>query len=120
MIYNLYYQSNNHTLIKFNYFPLEFKIKTLRHLLVLLWASQANTRPSSFWIIHHLIRHPDAIEAILREYEDIRAGKSDQINVDHHSSEATHEMDDILNLEKADLDSMVILGKSNKVKNLGY
>uniref|UniRef100_A0A8C4PWB0 Cytochrome P450, family 7, subfamily A, polypeptide 1 n=1 Tax=Eptatretus burgeri TaxID=7764 RepID=A0A8C4PWB0_EPTBU len=37
--------------------------------LALLWASQANTAPATFWSLFYLLRHPEAYEAAKREVE---------------------------------------------------
>uniref|UniRef100_A0A8C6U1L9 Cytochrome P450 family 8 subfamily B member 1 n=1 Tax=Neogobius melanostomus TaxID=47308 RepID=A0A8C6U1L9_9GOBI len=38
-----------------------------RYMFVLLWASQGNTGPSSFWLLLYLMKHPDAMEAVRNE-----------------------------------------------------
>uniref|UniRef100_A0A8D0DTU4 Uncharacterized protein n=1 Tax=Salvator merianae TaxID=96440 RepID=A0A8D0DTU4_SALMN len=38
-------------------------------LLLLLWASQANTGPAAFWILAYLLKHPEALKAVKEEVE---------------------------------------------------
>ncbi|XP_034411640.1 5-beta-cholestane-3-alpha,7-alpha-diol 12-alpha-hydroxylase-like [Cyclopterus lumpus] len=38
-----------------------------RYMFVLLWASQGNTGPSSFWLLLFLMKHPEAMEAVKEE-----------------------------------------------------
>uniref|UniRef100_A0AAY5EMM2 Cytochrome P450, family 8, subfamily B, polypeptide 2 n=1 Tax=Electrophorus electricus TaxID=8005 RepID=A0AAY5EMM2_ELEEL len=42
-----------------------------RHMLLLLWASQGNTGPASFWLLLFLMKHPDAMEAVRGEVEEV-------------------------------------------------
>ncbi|XP_020671410.2 7-alpha-hydroxycholest-4-en-3-one 12-alpha-hydroxylase-like [Pogona vitticeps] len=44
------------------------KIRTQVQLL-LLWASQANTGPATFWILLFLLKHPEAMKAVREEVE---------------------------------------------------
>uniref|UniRef100_A0A8C6WTG3 Cytochrome P450 family 8 subfamily B member 1 n=1 Tax=Neogobius melanostomus TaxID=47308 RepID=A0A8C6WTG3_9GOBI len=55
-----------------------------RHMFVLLWASQGNTGPSSFWLLFYLMKHPDAMEAV----------RNEETGFKHHrnSINLTHEM----------------------------
>lgn len=42
-----------------------------RYMFVLLWASQGNTGPSSFWLLLHLMKNPDAMEAVKTEVDKV-------------------------------------------------
>lgn len=42
-----------------------------RHLFLLLWAAQGNTGPSSFWLLLHLMKHPEALKAVRNEVEEL-------------------------------------------------
>ncbi|KAJ8012223.1 hypothetical protein DPEC_G00066460 [Dallia pectoralis] len=42
-----------------------------RFMLLLLWASQSNTGPSSFWLLLYLMKHPDAMRAVRQEVEKV-------------------------------------------------
>ncbi|XP_067833204.1 cytochrome P450 7A1-like, partial [Heptranchias perlo] len=39
--------------------------------IAMLWASQANTLPATFWSIYYLIRSPEALQAVKNEIENI-------------------------------------------------
>nr|XP_009860779.2 cholesterol 7-alpha-monooxygenase-like [Ciona intestinalis] len=87
---------------------LEFLKQRARHLMVVLWAAQANTTPALFWTLFYLIANPDAKRAVLEEYEQLRRQKM------KHSSVRSEEkgwptMKDILQIERKDLDKLVIL-----------
>ncbi|KAH0627657.1 hypothetical protein JD844_003705 [Phrynosoma platyrhinos] len=40
-------------------------------LLLLLWASQANTGPATFWILLHLLKYPEAMKAVREEIDRV-------------------------------------------------
>uniref|UniRef100_A0A3Q4BB44 Uncharacterized protein n=1 Tax=Mola mola TaxID=94237 RepID=A0A3Q4BB44_MOLML len=42
-----------------------------RHMFVLLWASQGNTGPSSFWLLLFLMKHPEALKAVKEEIDKV-------------------------------------------------
>ncbi|XP_028328185.1 5-beta-cholestane-3-alpha,7-alpha-diol 12-alpha-hydroxylase-like [Gouania willdenowi] len=42
-----------------------------RYMFVLLWASQGNTGPSSFWLLLFLMKHPEALEAVRAEVDKV-------------------------------------------------
>uniref|UniRef100_W5LKZ6 Cytochrome P450 family 8 subfamily B member 1, tandem duplicate 2 n=1 Tax=Astyanax mexicanus TaxID=7994 RepID=W5LKZ6_ASTMX len=42
-----------------------------RYMFLLLWASQGNTGPASFWLLLFLMKHPEAMKAIRAEVEEV-------------------------------------------------
>ncbi|KAG7214727.1 hypothetical protein INR49_010619 [Caranx melampygus] len=42
-----------------------------KYMLVLLWASQGNTGPSSFWLLLFLMKHPEAMAAVKEEVDKV-------------------------------------------------
>ncbi|XP_043918571.1 7-alpha-hydroxycholest-4-en-3-one 12-alpha-hydroxylase-like [Protopterus annectens] len=42
-----------------------------RNMFLLLWASQGNTGPSSFWLILYLMKYPDAMKAVREEVDKV-------------------------------------------------
>lgn len=42
-----------------------------RYMFLLLWASQGNTGPAAFWLLLYLMKHPDAMKAVLTEVEEV-------------------------------------------------
>ncbi|XP_076001108.1 5-beta-cholestane-3-alpha,7-alpha-diol 12-alpha-hydroxylase-like [Genypterus blacodes] len=42
-----------------------------RYMFVLLWASQGNTGPSSFWLLLHLMKNPEAMRAVRKEVDKV-------------------------------------------------
>ncbi|XP_029687167.1 7-alpha-hydroxycholest-4-en-3-one 12-alpha-hydroxylase-like [Takifugu rubripes] len=40
-----------------------------RYMFVLLWASQGNTGPSSFWLLLFLMKHPEAMRSVKEEID---------------------------------------------------
>uniref|UniRef100_H2Y5Q2 Uncharacterized protein n=1 Tax=Ciona savignyi TaxID=51511 RepID=H2Y5Q2_CIOSA len=76
---------------------LEFLQQRARHLLVVLWAAQANTTPAFFWILFYLLSNPDAKRAVMEEYEQLKR------------NDGWPTMQDILGIKRKDLDRLVIL-----------
>ncbi|XP_026992592.1 5-beta-cholestane-3-alpha,7-alpha-diol 12-alpha-hydroxylase [Tachysurus fulvidraco] len=42
-----------------------------RHMFLLLWASQGNTGPASFWLLLFLMKHPEAMAAVKSEVDEV-------------------------------------------------
>lgn len=42
-----------------------------KYMFVLLWASQGNTGPSSFWLLLFLMKHPEAMRAVKEEVDKV-------------------------------------------------
>lgn len=42
-----------------------------RYMFVLLWASQGNTGPSSFWLLLYLMKNPEAMRAVREEVDKV-------------------------------------------------
>ncbi|KAM9844638.1 5-beta-cholestane-3-alpha,7-alpha-diol 12-alpha-hydroxylase-like [Aulostomus maculatus] len=42
-----------------------------RYMFLLLWASQGNTGPSSFWLLLFLMKHPEAMAAVREEVDKV-------------------------------------------------
>nr|XP_033790281.1 5-beta-cholestane-3-alpha,7-alpha-diol 12-alpha-hydroxylase [Geotrypetes seraphini]XP_033790282.1 5-beta-cholestane-3-alpha,7-alpha-diol 12-alpha-hydroxylase [Geotrypetes seraphini] len=42
-----------------------------RYMFLLLWASQGNTGPASFWLLLFLMKHPEAMKAVKEEVEKV-------------------------------------------------
>lgn len=42
-----------------------------RYMFLLLWASQGNTGPASFWLLLFLMKHPEAMKAVKSEVDEV-------------------------------------------------
>ncbi|NXV41938.1 CP8B1 hydroxylase, partial [Uria aalge] len=42
-----------------------------RFMFMLLWASQGNTGPTSFWLLFYLMKHPEAMKAVKEEVDKV-------------------------------------------------
>ncbi|XP_030053419.1 7-alpha-hydroxycholest-4-en-3-one 12-alpha-hydroxylase [Microcaecilia unicolor] len=42
-----------------------------RYMFLLLWASQGNTGPASYWLLLFLMKHPEALKAVKEEVEKV-------------------------------------------------
>uniref|UniRef100_H2Y5P8 Uncharacterized protein n=1 Tax=Ciona savignyi TaxID=51511 RepID=H2Y5P8_CIOSA len=83
--------------------------KLARHLLVVLWAAQANTTPAFFWILFYLLSNPDAKRAVMEEYEQLKRHKHRNKQVKERGNDGWPTMQDILGIKRKDLDRLVIL-----------
>ncbi|MGH0155322.1 UNVERIFIED_CONTAM: hypothetical protein FKN15_053043 [Acipenser sinensis] len=72
--------------------------KARTHVAV-LWASQANTLPATFWTLFYLIRCPDAMKAATDEVKKTLANSGQKASLDGHH----------ISLEKEQLDEMPVL-----------
>ncbi|XP_028824476.1 cholesterol 7-alpha-monooxygenase [Denticeps clupeoides] len=68
--------------------------------LCMLWASQANTLPATFWSLYHMLRSPEAFQAARAEVDRV-------LSKSGHQSSGTETM---ISISKDQLDSMFVLG----------
>ncbi|KAG2458431.1 CP8B1 hydroxylase, partial [Polypterus senegalus] len=50
-----------------------------RYMFLLLWASQGNTGPSSFWLLLYLMKHPEAMKAVKEEVDSVLKETGQQV-----------------------------------------
>jgi len=85
----------------------------VRHLLMVLWSSQANTLPALFWALFYVLKNKEAQKHILAEFEDVCLKKyvpGDRNNKTTRTKNRSWE-ELFCRIEKTDLDQMVFLGK---------
>uniref|UniRef100_A0A3B4AH37 Uncharacterized protein n=1 Tax=Periophthalmus magnuspinnatus TaxID=409849 RepID=A0A3B4AH37_9GOBI len=63
-----------------------------RYMFVLLWASQGNTGPSSFWLLLYLMKDPVAMEALRKEVDMVLKGSGQEVCPDGPPVNLTYEM----------------------------
>ncbi|XP_077471038.1 5-beta-cholestane-3-alpha,7-alpha-diol 12-alpha-hydroxylase-like [Stigmatopora argus] len=63
-----------------------------RFMFLLLWASQGNTGPSSFWLLLYLMKHPDAMAAVKCEVDRIVRESGQEVRPDGPLLDLTREM----------------------------
>lgn len=68
-------------------------------ILIILWASLANTVPALFWVIYHLLNNPAALGDVMEEIKNVIVGGNDNNDV----------------TPVGVLENMVVLGRMNKV-----
>ncbi|XP_042331350.1 5-beta-cholestane-3-alpha,7-alpha-diol 12-alpha-hydroxylase-like [Sceloporus undulatus] len=61
-------------------------------LFLLLWASQANTGPATFWILVHLLKYPEAMKAVRKELDNALREIGQEIESDSPMIHATLNM----------------------------
>ncbi|XP_072297817.1 7-alpha-hydroxycholest-4-en-3-one 12-alpha-hydroxylase-like [Eucyclogobius newberryi] len=63
-----------------------------RYMFVLLWASQGNTGPSSFWLLLYLMKHPVAKEALRKEVDQVLKESGQEVRPSGPLVDITYEM----------------------------
>ncbi|XP_028284248.1 7-alpha-hydroxycholest-4-en-3-one 12-alpha-hydroxylase-like [Parambassis ranga] len=63
-----------------------------RYNFVLLWASQGNTGPSSFWLLLYLMKNPDAMKAVKEEVDKVLMESGQEVKRGGPLVDLTYEM----------------------------
>ncbi|XP_026052153.1 5-beta-cholestane-3-alpha,7-alpha-diol 12-alpha-hydroxylase-like [Carassius auratus] len=63
-----------------------------RYMFLLLWASQGNTGPAAFWLLLYLMKHPDAMNAVKKEVEEILKETGQEVKRDGPLIDLTRDM----------------------------
>ncbi|XP_022066902.1 5-beta-cholestane-3-alpha,7-alpha-diol 12-alpha-hydroxylase [Acanthochromis polyacanthus] len=63
-----------------------------RYMFVLLWASQGNTGPSSFWLLLFLMKHPEAMTAVRKEVDKVLKESGQEVQHDGPLINLTRQM----------------------------
>ncbi|NXU55350.1 CP8B1 hydroxylase, partial [Turnix velox] len=52
-----------------------------RFMFMLLWASQGNTGPTSFWLLFHLMKNPEAMKAVKEEVDKVTRESGQEVKL---------------------------------------
>ncbi|XP_004079460.1 5-beta-cholestane-3-alpha,7-alpha-diol 12-alpha-hydroxylase [Oryzias latipes] len=63
-----------------------------KYMFVLLWASQGNTGPSSFWLLLFLLKHPEAMKAVRDEVDKVLKESGQEVRPGGPLIDLTREM----------------------------
>ncbi|XP_058503083.1 5-beta-cholestane-3-alpha,7-alpha-diol 12-alpha-hydroxylase-like [Solea solea] len=63
-----------------------------RYMFVLLFVSQGNTGPASFWLLLFLMKHPEAMAAVKEEVDRVVKESGQEVRRDGPLVDLTHEM----------------------------
>lgn len=63
-----------------------------RYMFVLLWASQGNTGPSSFWLLLYLMKDPEAMAAVKEEIDKVVKESGQEVESGGPLLDLTYEM----------------------------
>ncbi|XP_062849547.1 5-beta-cholestane-3-alpha,7-alpha-diol 12-alpha-hydroxylase-like [Trichomycterus rosablanca] len=63
-----------------------------RYMFLLLWASQGNTGPASFWLLLFLMKHPDAMKAVKDEVDSVLRQTGQEVKRDGELINLTRDM----------------------------
>ena len=79
-----------------------------------MWAAQTNTTPSLFWALFYILKNREVQHQIMEEFKALLKSKTHETNLDdvnNNEPERKISLDDVLNLEKNNLDKLVLLGE---------
>ena len=79
-------------------------------MLVVLWAGQFNTGSALFWNMFYILKHTDVREKVEKEIQTVLTSLKDKTDPGTIKPKIT--LDDILKIEKQDLNKFVILGEN--------
>ena len=82
----------------------------VNHMLVVLWAGQFNTGSALFWNMFYILKHTDVREKVEKEIQTVLTSLKDKTDPGTIKPKIT--LDDILKIEKQDLNKFVILGEN--------
>lgn len=68
------------------------KYMITRYMFVLLWASQGNTGPSSFWLLLYLMKNPEAMAAVKEEIDKVVKDSGQEVRSGGPLLDLTYEM----------------------------
>ncbi|XP_060103951.1 5-beta-cholestane-3-alpha,7-alpha-diol 12-alpha-hydroxylase-like [Heteronotia binoei] len=63
-----------------------------RHLFLMLWAVQTNTGPASFWVLIHLLKYPEAMEAARKEVDGLLKENGPRVKLGDQLIDLTRKM----------------------------
>ncbi|KAM3929278.1 cytochrome P450 7A1 [Leptodactylus fuscus] len=84
--------------------------------VALLWASQANTLPATFWSVYYLIRCPEALKAATEEVNQVLEKTSQTVSLAKYISLNRHLLDDMPVLDSIIKESMRLSSASLNVR----
>lgn len=89
----------------------DYEEERAHHLLIILWAAQANALPAVFWVIYHLLQNPRAQNEIMMECEQILLEKQERDHGSETYESKCFDYNEIRKLDRSDLSKMVIFGE---------
>jgi len=95
-------------------YSFRFTENLLHHLLIFMWSGQANTTPGLFWALFYILKQPQLLQKIMKEFTNLVKAKRQETDPDeanNNKPERKVTLDDILDLEKKELDSLELLGR---------
>ncbi|XP_028329396.1 25-hydroxycholesterol 7-alpha-hydroxylase [Gouania willdenowi] len=86
------------------------------HHFAILWASVGNTVPATFWAMYYLVRHPEALQAVRQEIQDVLRLHGIKFSSDRDLKLSRDQLDQLIYLESAINESLRLSSASINIR----
>ncbi|XP_026169517.1 cytochrome P450 7B1 isoform X2 [Mastacembelus armatus] len=86
------------------------------HHFAILWASVGNTAPATFWAMYHLVSHPEALEVVRQEIQNVLILGGDNFRSDTDVTFSRDQLDKLPYLESAINESLRLSSASTNIR----
>ncbi|XP_063040159.1 cytochrome P450 7B1 [Engraulis encrasicolus] len=86
------------------------------HHFAILWASVGNTVPAAFWVMYHLLAHPEAFAAVKSEIQEVLGIKGEGLSLNDDLTLRPEDLDRMIFLESAVNESLRLSSASMNVR----
>ncbi|XP_041927584.1 cytochrome P450 7B1 [Alosa sapidissima] len=86
------------------------------HHFAILWASVGNTIPAAFWVVYHLLTHPEALAAVKSEIQEVLGIQGDGLALNDDVTLTLEDLDRMIYLESAVCESLRLSSASMNVR----
>lgn len=86
------------------------------HHFAILWASVGNTAPATFWALYYLVSHPEALQAVRREIQEVLSLDGVEFRPDVDVRLTKEQLDKLVYLESAVNESLRLSSASMNIR----
>lgn len=86
------------------------------HHFAILWASLGNTVPAIFWVMYYLVSHPEALQFVRRELEDVLRLSGGEFSRDKDVTLTPAHLEKLLYMESAIEESLRLCSASMNIR----
>ncbi|XP_074484085.1 cytochrome P450 7B1 [Sebastes fasciatus] len=86
------------------------------HHFTILWASVANTVPATFWAMYYLMSHPEALQVVRQEIQEVLRLSGVQFSGDGDVAFSRDQLEKLVNLESAINESLRLSSASMNIR----
>ncbi|XP_042336856.1 cytochrome P450 7B1 [Plectropomus leopardus] len=86
------------------------------HHFAILWASVGNTVPATFWAMYHLVSHPEALQVVRREIQDVLGLGGVEASGDRDVPLSGEQLEKLVCLESAIRESLRLSSASMNIR----